>query len=43
MNQSKFIRAALKVATVAVTAAVINEAILEFQRRRKEKVVTEVQ
>lgn len=43
MNQSKFIRAALKVATVAVAAAAINEAILEIQRRRKEKVVTEVQ
>lgn len=43
MNTSKFIRAALKVATVAVTAAVINEAILEFKRRSKEKVVTEVQ
>lgn len=46
MNGSKFITFALKVATVAVTAvtaAVINEAILEVKRRSKEKVVTEVQ
>ena len=43
MNSSKFIRFALKVATVAVVSAAINETILEVKRRSKEKVVTEVQ
>ncbi len=43
MNGSKFISFARKVATVAVTAAVINEVILEIKRRNEEKVVTEVQ
>lgn len=43
MNTSKFMRAAWKVATVAIAAAAINEAVLEYQRRSKEKVVTEVQ
>lgn len=40
---SKFMKAARTVAAVALTAAAINEVVLEVQRRRKEKVVTEVQ
>lgn len=43
MNSSKFIRLAMKVATVAVVSAAINEAVLEVVRRSKEKVVQEVQ
>lgn len=43
MNGSKFINFAMKVATVAVVSAALNEAILEVKRRSKEKVVTEVQ
>lgn len=43
MKSSKFINFAMKVATVALVSAAINEAILEAKRRSKEKVVTEVQ
>lgn len=43
MKSSKFVAFALKVATVAVAAAAINEIVLEVKRRSKEKVVTEVQ
>lgn len=40
---SKFIKVARTVAAVAFAAAAVNEVILEVKRRRKEKVVTEVQ
>lgn len=43
MNSSKFVRFAMKVATVAVVSAAVNEVILEVVRRSKEKVVQEVQ
>lgn len=40
---SKFISIALKVATVAIVSAAINEALVVAARRKREKVVTEVQ
>jgi hypothetical protein len=43
MKSSKFINFAMKVATVALVSAAINEVILEVKRRSQEKVVTEVQ
>lgn len=40
---SKFISIALKVATVALVSAAVNEALIAAARRKREKVVTEVQ